>query len=100
MAFVGGIGQFYGPIIGAALITVLQIAVSSVTQAWMLYFGVFFVVMVLYAPGGIASIIVSHERVWHAGLLRRLVPAYLVGGGPRPPHRGRDRGQPSRWRTR
>jgi branched-chain amino acid transport system permease protein len=76
MAFVGGVGQFFGPIIGAALITVLQIAVSSVTQAWMLYFGLFFMVMVLYAPGGIASLIVLHERIWTAGLLRRLLPSY------------------------
>jgi branched-chain amino acid transport system permease protein len=82
MTFVGGVGQFYGPIIGAALITVLQIAVSSVTQAWMLYFGIFFVAMVLYAPGGIASIIVSHERVWHGRLLRRLIPSYLVAAFP------------------
>ncbi len=82
MTFVGGIGQFYGPIIGAALITVLQIVVSTVTQAWMLYFGLFFVAMVLYAPGGIASIIVNHEKVWNAGLLRRLVPVYLVAAAP------------------
>jgi branched-chain amino acid transport system permease protein len=78
MAFVGGVGQFYGPMIGAALITVLQIAVSSVTQAWMLYFGLFFVAMVLYAPGGIASIIVHHERLWGTGLMRKLVPAYAL----------------------
>ena len=82
MAVVGGVGQYYGPIIGAALITVLQIAVSSVTQAWMLYFGLFFVGMVLYVPGGIASIIVRHERVWSAGLLRRLVPTYLLATVP------------------
>ncbi len=82
MAFVGGIGQFYGPMIGAALITVLQIAVSSVTQAWMLYFGLFFVAMVLYAPGGIASFVVNHERVWCAGLLRRLLPVYALAAVP------------------
>ncbi len=82
MAFVGGIGQFYGPMLGAALITVLQIAVSSVTQAWMLYFGLFFVGMVLYAPGGIASLVVAHERAWHGRLVRRLVPPYLVAAAP------------------
>jgi branched-chain amino acid transport system permease protein len=82
MAFIGGVGQFYGPIIGAGLITVLQIAVSSVTQAWMLYFGLFFVAMVLYAPGGIASIMVNHERVWRARLLRRLIPNYLIAALP------------------
>jgi branched-chain amino acid transport system permease protein len=82
MAFVGGIGTFYGPMIGAALITVLQVAVASVTPAWPFYFGLFFLVMVLYAPGGIASILVRHGVVWQAGLLRRLMPAYLLAALP------------------
>jgi branched-chain amino acid transport system permease protein len=82
MAFVGGIGSFYGPIIGAVLITVLQVAVASVTPAWPFYFGLFFLVMVLYAPGGIASILVEHKLVFEAGLLRRLAPSYLVASLP------------------
>ena len=82
MAFVGGIGSFYGPLIGAALVTVLQVAVASVTPAWPFYFGFFFLVIVLYAPGGIASILVQHKAVWQAGLLQRLLPAYLVAALP------------------
>jgi branched-chain amino acid transport system permease protein len=82
MAFVGGIGSFYGPIIGAVLITVLQVAVASVTPAWPFYFGLFFLVMVLYAPGGIASILVEHKLVFQAGLLRRLAPSYLLASLP------------------
>ena len=82
MAFVGGIGSFYGPMIGAALVTVLQVAVASVTPAWPFYFGLVFLVIVLYAPGGIASILVQHKAVWQAGLLRRLMPAYLIAAMP------------------
>jgi branched-chain amino acid transport system permease protein len=82
MAYVGGIGIFYGPVIGAALITILQITVAGVTKAWPFYFGLFFLVIVLYAPGGIADILVRHQRVWEAGLFRRLVPAYLKVGPP------------------
>lgn len=82
MAFVGGIGSFYGPMIGAALVTVLQVAVASVTPAWPFYFGLVFLVIVLYAPGGIASILVQHKAVWQAGLLRRLIPAYLIAALP------------------
>ena len=78
MAFVGGIGSFLGPMIGAVLVTVLQVAVASVTPAWPFYFGLFFLVIVLYAPGGIASLFVRHEAVWKASLFRRLVPAYLL----------------------
>ena len=82
MAFVGGIGSFSGPIIGAVLITILQVAVASVTPAWPFYFGLFFLVMVLYAPGGIASILAEHRMVWRAGLLGRLVPSYLLAALP------------------
>ncbi len=82
MAYVGGIGHFAGPIIGAALVTVLQIAVASVTKAWPFYLGLFFLVMVLYAPGGLASILVAHRRAWRARLLRRLAPSYLVAAVP------------------
>lgn len=82
MTYVGGIGYFAGPIIGAALVTVLQIAVASVTKAWPFYLGLFFMVMVLYAPGGLASILAAHRRAWRARLLWRLAPSYLVAAVP------------------
>jgi len=82
MAFVGGVGSFYGPIIGAVLITILQVAVASVTPAWPFYFGLFFVLMVIYAPGGIASILAAHRAALRAGLFRRLLPSYLLAALP------------------
>ena len=78
MTFVGGIGFFYGPIIGAILITVMQIVIGGMTHAWLLYFGLFFLFMVLMAPGGIASVIAVQRNLWAAGLLRRMVPHYLA----------------------
>lgn len=82
MAYVGGAGTFYGPIIGAALVTVLQVAVASVTKAWPFYFGLFFLVIVLYAPSGIAGIVAQHQRAWRAGLLRTLLARYLLAAPP------------------
>jgi branched-chain amino acid transport system permease protein len=82
MAFVGGVGYFFGPILGALLITVLQMAVSGVTAAWLFYFGLLFLVVVLYAPGGVASVVVEHRRLWQAGVLGRLAPAYLLAALP------------------
>ncbi|MCX7172622.1 MAG: branched-chain amino acid ABC transporter permease [Proteobacteria bacterium] len=78
MAFVGGIGFFYGPIIGAMLISMLAIAVAGVTKAWLFYFGLFFLTMVLYAPGGIASLLAMHKRLWNAGQLTKVMPAYAL----------------------
>jgi branched-chain amino acid transport system permease protein len=82
MAFVGGIGFFHGPIIGAALITVLQIAVAGVTEAWPFYFGLLFTTLVLYAPGGIAGIFAGHRRLYDAGQLGRAMREYLVAAVP------------------
>lgn len=82
MTFVGGIGFFYGPIIGAILITVMQIVIGGLTHAWLLYFGLFFLFMVLAAPGGIASVIAMQRALWQAGLLGRMLPHYLATAVP------------------
>ena len=82
MAFVGGIGHFAGPIIGAALITVLQIVVAGITEAWPFYFGLLFALLVLYAPGGIAGIVAEHKRLFDAGQLGRALHDYLLGFVP------------------
>ena len=78
IAFVGGIGFFYGPIIGAILITLMQIVIGGMTHAWLLYFGMFFLFMVLMAPGGIASLIAVQRNLWQAGLLGRMLPHYAA----------------------
>jgi branched-chain amino acid transport system permease protein len=77
MTFIGGVGQFYGPVIGAVLVSFLQSALSSYTQAWQLYFGLFFVLMLMFAPGGISSLVALHAPALRARLLHRLVPSYL-----------------------
>jgi branched-chain amino acid transport system permease protein len=78
MAFIGGIGHFFGPIIGATLVTFIQSALSNYTMAWLLYFGLFFLVMILFAPGGIASLITLHKDAWQVSQVRRLMPSYLA----------------------
>src|SRR5260370_13918618 len=52
--FIGGSGYFFGPVIGAVLVTYLQIMLSDVTEIWQLYFGLLFIAMVMFAPQGIA----------------------------------------------
>jgi branched-chain amino acid transport system permease protein len=78
MAFIGGIGHFWGPIIGAVLVTLLQSMLSNYTQAWLLYFGLFFLVIIMFSPGGMANLITLHKPVWHAHLVKRLLPSYAL----------------------
>lgn len=80
MAFVGGVGHFFGPVIGAVLVSFLQSALSTYTKAWLLYFGLFFVAMILFAPGGIASLFTVHGPALRHRMLGRLVPGYLLSG--------------------
>jgi branched-chain amino acid transport system permease protein len=78
MTFIGGVGQFFGPVVGAVLVTYLQSALSTYTQAWLLYFGLFFLVMILFSPGGITALVTLHKPAWHAGAVRKLIPSYAV----------------------
>lgn len=78
MTYVGGIGSFYGPIIGAALITIMQIFIGGLSKAWLFYFGLLFVFMVLFVPGGIASLINTQILLWQRDQFFKLVPKYLV----------------------
>jgi branched-chain amino acid transport system permease protein len=78
MAFIGGVGTFWGPVIGAVLITFLSVALSTVTDASVLYSGLLFVAMVVWAPGGISGIILAHAPLARAGLAGRLLPSYAA----------------------
>jgi branched-chain amino acid transport system permease protein len=50
---IGGTSSFFGPVLGAAVLTFFSVAVASVSPAWMMYLGVFFVFVVVAAPDGI-----------------------------------------------
>jgi branched-chain amino acid transport system permease protein len=52
---IGGTGSFFGPVIGAVLLTFFSTAVASVSAAWPMYLGLFFVWVVVAAPEGIAG---------------------------------------------
>ncbi|SDN94982.1 amino acid/amide ABC transporter membrane protein 2, HAAT family [Rhodoferax sp. OV413] len=55
--FLGGSGYFFGPVIGAVLMVLAFVLLSGITKAWLLYLGLVFVAMVVYVPGGVASLL-------------------------------------------
>jgi len=57
MAVLGGMRSFWGPLVGAAIFVVLQDYVSSQTQNWMFFIGIFFVLIVLFFPRGVLGLI-------------------------------------------
>ena len=76
--FIGGVPFFFGPIIGAIVFICFVVALSGFTKAWLLYLGLFFVLMVVYAPGGIASLILMQFPVIRAGRWRELALPYAL----------------------
>jgi branched-chain amino acid transport system permease protein len=63
MAVLGGMRSFWGPLAGAVIYVVLQDYVSSMTQNWMSFIGLFFMAVVLFFPRGLV------------GFVRRRLPA-------------------------
>ena len=52
----GGLVSFWGPVIGAVAFFLARDVIGSFTTGWMLWFGLSFVVLVLFRPEGIAGI--------------------------------------------
>jgi branched-chain amino acid transport system permease protein len=77
MTYIGGVGVFAGPILGAVLIVLLQSWVSLLSNSWLVYVGVLFILMVTFAPGGLAGLIVVHRPIWRSGRFGRLVVPYV-----------------------
>ncbi len=75
--FLGGATFFFGPIIGAILMVLAFVLFSEFTKAWLLYLGLIFLFMVMYAPGGMASLIMMNVRVAAFGKLRQLWVSYV-----------------------
>jgi len=62
MAMFGGMGQLYGPIIGAAILTYLEeILITRFAELYMLIFGAILVIAILYLPDGLVGLI---QKLW------------------------------------
>jgi branched-chain amino acid transport system permease protein len=77
MAYIGGSGVFGGPILGAVLITLLQSGVSLMSNSWLVYVGVLFISMVIFAPSGIMGLVMAHSPIVRAGQFGRLGVPYM-----------------------
>jgi branched-chain amino acid transport system permease protein len=77
-AYIGGVGFFAGPIVGAVIFTLLQTLLSNYTEIWALYVGIVFVAVVMYAPAGLTGLLMMHEPIWKHGSLKGLVKPYLI----------------------
>lgn len=82
MTYIGGVSHFVGPVIGAVILTWLQVSLSGYTSAWLLYLGMFFIVTILFAPTGLAGLIMMHGAIVHTKGFWRVLRAYAVAFVP------------------
>ena len=82
MAYIGGAAHFAGPILGAVTITWLQTSLSSYTSAWLLYLGIFFMLMILYAPQGLIGLVLRHRELAGRSGAGGVLGAYAVAAIP------------------
>src|SRR4029078_4012965 len=60
MTLVGGaLVSFWGPVVCALLSAALREVIGAMTNAWMLYFGLLFIAVVLFRPEGVAGAITT-----------------------------------------
>lgn len=77
IAFLGGVGFFFGPIIGAIAFTLLQSVLSLQSEIWQLYLGALFLATVMYFPGGLAGVLMMHVPAARFGKLGTLIVPYI-----------------------
>jgi branched-chain amino acid transport system permease protein len=70
--FIGGIGFFFGPLLGAVVGIFFVVMLSEFTAAWQLYLGLFFLILVRFAPAGLSSLLMLLLRVAKFGKFGRI----------------------------
>lgn len=80
--FIGGAGLFLGAPLGAAILTLTAFAVTNMTHIWLLYQGIVFVLLMMYAPGGFGGIIARNIELYREGRLAVLAGPYLFAVVP------------------
>jgi branched-chain amino acid transport system permease protein len=82
MTYIGGVSRFIGPVIGAAVITWLQASLSGYTSAWLFYLGAFFMAIILFAPEGLAGLMLMHRPIIRTRAFWRVLRAYVIVFAP------------------
>jgi branched-chain amino acid transport system permease protein len=63
----GGFASFYGPVLGVVVFLVLRDVLSTLTDHWMLFYGLLFMAVILFMPEGILGLVrrVRQPKTFH-----------------------------------
>jgi len=62
-SILGGINTLFGAVLGTGILKTLDVVLSGVTERYVLVMGVMFLVIIMFAPKGIAG---SARQIWEA----------------------------------
>jgi branched-chain amino acid transport system permease protein len=80
----GGLVNFWGPVVGVFLFLIARDVIGALTNAWMLYFGLLFIAIVLFRPEGIAGAVAAAFQQRSLRIIRHRSSALrLLFGGER-----------------
>ena len=83
MTVVGGAASSVGPLVGALVLTLMQTSLSKLTHAWVFYYGMLFILVVLFAPNGLTgavqSAIANLRKAGAMAFLKAFGPSILAG---------------------
>ncbi|GLU32613.1 hypothetical protein Busp01_24550 [Trinickia caryophylli] len=75
---IGGSQSFFGPVLGAIVLTGFGVALAPATRAWPFYLGLLFIAVVMRAPDGLVGAAARHRRALaHHGSRAMLVGCSL-----------------------
>lgn len=76
--YIGGVNVFLGPALGAAAMTFFGYVVSDMTQSWLLYQGLLFVLVMMFMPTGMSGLaVLAYAFVKRLGI-KAAAPAVLL----------------------
>ena len=78
MVLIGGIGNLYGPLVGAVVFRWLSETLSVVWHRWPLLSGLFLIIVVLFLRGGCVEILARLREGWGKLELRRKEARYGI----------------------
>ena len=66
MTMVGGIGSFFGPIVGSAIFQILEELTSRYTERVDIVMGLILILVIMYAPMGFMGLLRFIKEKWHS----------------------------------
>ncbi|WP_417264150.1 branched-chain amino acid ABC transporter permease [Celeribacter sp.] len=80
MTYIGGTKHFFGPVLGAIVIGLMKIWLSDISSAWMMYFGLLFIFVVMVQPAGLAGMLMSGVTLMRSGTFKVQAPLLALIG--------------------